>query len=79
MYILCKEPPSTKKTPLVYEMDRLNVCPVCGETFDDIIFDLAMKKIVYIAGHVVSKNPDFLIRERKHIMFFDRALKGAMT
>lgn len=65
MYILCNESPSTKKTPLVYEMDRRGICPVCGEAVKTSMFDLTMKRAVYTFGHVISKNPDLLMSEKK--------------
>lgn len=64
MYVLCKMSPSAKKTPLVYEMDRRGVCPVCGEVVKTSMFDLTMKRAVYTFGHVVSKNPDLLMPEK---------------
>ena len=78
MYVLCNESPSAKKTPLVYEMDRRGICPVCGEAIKTSMFDLTMKKIVWTTGHVISKNPDSLMFEKKLIMT-DRTLKGATT
>lgn len=64
MYVLCKESPCTKKTLLIYEMDTRGICPVCGEAVKTSMFDLAMKKIVYVDGHIVSKNPDLLMSEK---------------
>lgn len=61
MYILCKTPPSTKKTPLVYETDSRGICPVCGEAVKINAFDLAVEKIIYTTGHVVSNNPNYLM------------------
>lgn len=84
MYVLCKTPPSAKRVPLVYEMDRRGICPVCGEAVKTSMFDLAMKKIVYTTGHVVSNDPDSLMSEKSLFYFYRRnrpyfGSKGATT
>lgn len=71
MYVLCRAPLSIKRTPRIYEMDRPNICPVCGEFIKIGRFDLAMKKIVYpVVDHVVSDNPDSLRFEKS--LFYKR-------
>lgn len=65
MYILCEKPPSSKKTPLVYEMDRHDICPVCGEAVKTSTFYTVTKNVGYAINHIISSNPDWLILEKK--------------
>lgn len=77
MYVLCKKPPSAKKTPIIYEIDRRGICPVCGASVTIGVFDLAMKRIVFTPGHVVSNDPYDLL-PRKRLILSDRAFYRAL-
>ena len=88
MYILCNEAPHIKKSPRIYEMNKPNICPVCGARIDKETVRRSLNMIYgnffsHEGGHIVSDNVEYLMAKKRHIFNYKQLpysdLKGATT